>query len=48
MEKRRADAIAGELEELIFDGTFEDGDRLDEVRLAERFGVSRTPLREAL
>ncbi len=48
MEQRRADAIAEELEELIFDGTFSDGDRLDEVRLAERFRVSRTPLREAL
>lgn len=47
MEQRRADAIAGELEELIFNGTFTDGDRLDEVRLAEQFGVSRTPLREA-
>lgn len=47
MEQRRADSIAKELEELIFDGTFSDGDRLDEVRLAEQFGVSRTPLREA-
>lgn len=47
MEQRRADQIAGQLEELIFDGTFTDGDRLDEVRLAEQFGVSRTPLREA-
>ncbi len=48
MEKRRADNIAQELEELIFNGTFADGDRLDEVRLAERFEVSRTPLREAI
>lgn len=48
MEQRRADTIAKELEELIFAGTFSDGDRLDEVRLAEQFGVSRTPLREAL
>lgn len=47
MEQRRADTIAEELEELIFNGTFCDGDRLDEVRLAEQFGVSRTPLREA-
>ncbi|MEN8738744.1 MAG: GntR family transcriptional regulator, partial [Phaeobacter gallaeciensis] len=47
MGQRRADSIAEELEELIFDGTFADGDRLDEVRLAEQFGVSRTPLREA-
>ncbi len=47
MEKRRADSIANELEEMIFSGTFADGDRLDEIRLAEQFGVSRTPLREA-
>lgn len=47
MEQRRADNIAEALEELIFDGTFSDGDRLDEMRLAEQFGVSRTPLREA-
>lgn len=48
MEKRRADIIADALEERIFDGTYADGDRLDEVRLAQQFGVSRTPLREAL
>ncbi|TNJ40825.1 GntR family transcriptional regulator [Phaeobacter sp. B1627] len=48
MEHRRADTIAEELEELIFSGVYADGDRLDEVRLAEHFGVSRTPLREAL
>lgn len=48
MGTRRADSVAKELEELIFNGTFTDGDRLDEVRLAEQFGVSRTPLREAL
>lgn len=47
MEQRRADSIAEELEELIFTGTYRDGDRLDEMRLAEQFGVSRTPLREA-
>lgn len=47
MDQRLADTIAQDLEELIFDGTFPDGDRLDEVRLAEQFGVSRTPLREA-
>ena len=48
MEKRHADIIAEELEERIFGGIYADGDRLDEVRLAEQFGVSRTPLREAL
>ncbi|PLW77938.1 GntR family transcriptional regulator [Cohaesibacter celericrescens] len=48
MEKRRADTIAEQLEEMIFDGSFSNGERLDEVRLAEQFGVSRTPFREAL
>jgi DNA-binding GntR family transcriptional regulator len=48
MEIRRADMIAGEIEELIFDGTYPDGARLDEHALADRFGVSRTPIREAL
>ena len=47
MERRRADDIAEALEALIFDVTFSDGDRLDEVRLADHFCVSRTPLREA-
>lgn len=48
MERKRADIIAEELQGLIFDGTFANGDRLDEVQLAERFSVSRTPVREAL
>ena len=48
MEKRHADSITEQLEKQIFDGTFSDGDRLDETRLAEQFSVSRTPLREAL
>lgn len=47
MEIRRADMIADELEEAVFAGEFGDGDRLDEVKLAAQFGVSRTPLREA-
>ncbi len=47
MGKRRADSIAEAIEGLIFDGTYSDGDRLDEIRLAEHFGVSRTPVREA-
>ncbi|MDJ0823840.1 MAG: GntR family transcriptional regulator [Paracoccaceae bacterium] len=48
MDRKRADIIADSLEGMIFDGTFGDGDRLDEVQLAERFKVSRTPIREAL
>ncbi len=48
MEQKRSDIIANQVEELIFDGTFRDGERLDEVQLSERFAVSRTPIREAL
>lgn len=48
MEKRRSDHIADALEEAIFAGDMSAGERLDEARLAEKFGVSRTPLREAL
>jgi DNA-binding GntR family transcriptional regulator len=47
MERRRTDVIAETLEGLILDGTFASGMRLDEVQLAERFEVSRTPIREA-
>ncbi|MEX6505899.1 GntR family transcriptional regulator [Jiella sp. M17.18] len=39
---------AMELRELIISGAFEAGERLLEVQLAERLGVSRTPLRTAL
>ena len=48
MEIRRADHILEDLEQMIVTGGFSDGERLDEIRLAERFGVSRTPVREAL
>jgi len=47
MPNRRADDIREALEQLIFTGEFADGERLDEVKLAQRFDVSRTPLREA-
>ncbi|MDV7144042.1 GntR family transcriptional regulator [Tropicimonas sp. TH_r6] len=48
MTSSRVENIVHELEDLIFDGTFSNGEKLDEVRLADRFDVSRTPLREAL
>lgn len=48
MERKRSDIIAEQLEGMILEGTFDDGQRLDEVQLAEQFKVSRTPLREAL
>lgn len=47
MDQRRADSIRQTLEQLIITGEFADGERLDEIRLSERFAVSRTPLREA-
>jgi len=48
MTERTADRIRETLEQAILTGEFEDGARLDEVRLCTRFGVSRTPVREAL
>ncbi|MEP2639719.1 GntR family transcriptional regulator [Roseobacter sp.] len=48
MTMRHADKIADALEELVFTGQFDDGDRLDEIKLAAQFDVSRTPIREAL
>jgi DNA-binding GntR family transcriptional regulator len=47
MDRSRSDIIADHLETLILEGSFAHGDRLDEVQLAARFDVSRTPLREA-
>jgi DNA-binding GntR family transcriptional regulator len=43
-----ADAIAVSLRELIAAGDLEDGARLVERELADRFGVSRVPMREAI
>lgn len=48
MEQKRSDQIADALEALILDGTFSDGERLNEQQLSIRFNVSRTPMREAL
>ena len=48
MDVRHADIITQQIEERIFNGRYQDGDRLDEVKLAEQFQVSRTPIREAL
>jgi len=45
---RPADQIRDTLIERIITGGIPDGARLDEQRLAVEFGVSRTPLREAL
>jgi DNA-binding GntR family transcriptional regulator len=48
MASRSADEIRETIEQRIVEGEFANGERLDEVKLATRFGVSRTPLREAL
>ncbi len=45
---RSADAIADALENDIVAGEIAPGSRLDETILSARFGVSRTPVREAL
>lgn len=44
----RADALRDALEDEIVTGRLAPGTRLEEVALAKRFGVSRTPIREAL
>jgi DNA-binding GntR family transcriptional regulator len=44
----RSEDLAHRLESEILSGTVPPGTRLDEQSLARRFGVSRTPVREAL
>src|SRR5262245_52183435 len=43
-----AKTVYGRLREEIVSGTLQPGSPLREIALAERFGVSRTPVREAL
>jgi DNA-binding GntR family transcriptional regulator len=43
-----SEALASALREMIVDGRLPAGERVNEVHLAARLGVSRTPLREAL
>ena len=43
-----AGLIADQLREAIMSGTFAQGDQLGEADLAQRFGVSRGPVREAM
>ncbi len=45
---RLADTLRDQLEQDIVTGALRPGARLDEQSLAARFGVSRTPIREAL
>jgi len=44
----RTERLAADIAERILTGELAPGERLDEMRLAERYGVSRTPVREAL
>src|SRR5256886_17415239 len=44
----RAEKLREAIEESIATGAFAPGMHLEETELAQRFGVSRTPLREAL
>lgn len=43
-----SDLVAEAVRDMIVDGRLPDGERVNEVRLAQRLGVSRTPVREAL
>ena len=45
---RLADTLRDQLEQDIVTGALRPGERLDEQSLGARFGVSRTPIREAL
>lgn len=42
------DQVASQIRDMIIEGYLEPGTRIDEVSLAARLGVSRTPFREAL
>ena len=48
MSSRAATRVFQGVEEQIATGQLKDGAKLDEASLAERFEVSRTPVREAL
>ena len=48
MKQKRSDQLREAIEEKIAMGDYPPGKRLDEAELLQEFGVSRTPLREAL
>lgn len=45
---RASDKLIEQLKQEIFSGLLKPGDQLEEADLANRFGVSRTPIREAI
>ncbi|WP_244538059.1 GntR family transcriptional regulator [Mesorhizobium sp. YR577] len=44
----RSEELREQLEQMILDGRLAPGERLDEMELSRRFGLSRTPVREAI
>ena len=44
----RTEILVSEIEKLIVNGSMAPGQRLDEMVLAKKYGVSRTPVREAI
>jgi DNA-binding GntR family transcriptional regulator len=48
MAAKTTQRLKDKIENEIIEGRFFPGERLDETLLAERYGVSRTPIREAL
>ena len=44
----RTEILLSEIEKLIVNGSMVPGQRLDEMVLAKKYGVSRTPVREAI
>jgi DNA-binding GntR family transcriptional regulator len=48
MNASQAERLCAAIEEEILSFKLKPGDKLDEARLAERYGTSRTPVREAL
>ncbi|GAA1062330.1 GntR family transcriptional regulator [Agromyces bracchium] len=47
-QRRFSDDFAGILRRRILDGEMKGGDRLNEVQLSNEYGISRSPIREAL
>ncbi len=48
VKQNTSNAVADIVRAMIVEGELADGQRINEVRLAKKLGVSRTPLREAL